>query len=89
MNKAIERKREEISDLRVKLRKLESELLALERKCPKGGEHAWDHENHSRSHITKKCQKCGKKEFEYMGGRRKSCRRKKRRRKKRSRRRRK
>jgi len=37
LNKAIERKREEISDLRVKLRKLESELLALERKCPKGG----------------------------------------------------
>ena len=89
LTKAIESKRKEIIDAKAKLRELEQELMALERECPKGGEHAWHHENHSRTHITKECQKCGKKEFEYMGRRRKSRRRKKRRRKKRSRRRRK
>ena len=89
LTQAIESKRKEISDTKVKLRELEEELLVLLNQCSRGGECAWEYEHHGRSHITKICKKCGKKEFEYMGGRRKSRRRKKRRRKKRSRRRRK
>jgi len=87
LDQALESKRKEISDAKAKLLELEEELLVLEKQCSRGGEHEWDYEHHGRSHITKICKKCGKKEIEYMGGRRKSRRRKKRRRKKRSRRR--